>query len=293
MRATLVKWILRTTSVMPLPLVHLLAQGVGRVAWLAGGKSVRIATRNIERCFPELDEGARKALVRATLVETAKAMLESGILWLGRSGRVEALVREVVGEHHLKDALEAGRGVILAVPHLGNWEVVGLHCSARHPMTSLYRPPRMAALDDLIRTARQRHGATLVPTNAGGVRKLLRALQENHVTAILPDQDPRDQGGRFAPFFGIEANTMVLLSRLAQRSGAPVLLSYAERLPRGRGFRLHFEPLGEAVGGEDLARSLETLNGAIERAVRRLPAQYQWTYQRFRTRPEGEPPFYG
>jgi Kdo2-lipid IVA lauroyltransferase/acyltransferase len=132
----------------------------------------------------------------------------------------------------------------------------------------------------------------LVATDTRGVRRLLQALRDGRAVGILPDQDPGDEGGRFAPFFGHPANTMLLLSRLAMRSGAPVFLLYAERLPRGRGYRLHFQRLSEAIGREPLDDSLAALNGAVEQAIRRRPEQYLWSYRRFKRQPPGYPPFY-
>jgi len=150
----------------------------------------------------------------------------------------------------------------------------------------------MQAIDGLIRKARERFGAKLVPTNAGGVRTLYQALAGNELVAILPDQDPRDKGGQFAPFFGIQANTMTLLSRLSQKSNAAVLCCYAERLPRGRGFAIHFLPADAELYAKDMDTSVTALNRMVEQSIRQIPEQYQWGYKRFRSRTEGEKDFY-
>jgi len=147
-------------------------------------------------------------------------------------------------------------------------------------------------MGETIRTARERMGATLVPTDSRGVRTLYQRLASGGMIGILPDQDPREGAGLFAPFFGVAAKTMTLLPRFAAKSGAPVILCFAERLPRGRGFHLHFTPLPPAVNDPDPARSAATVNAAVEAAVRRRPEQYQWSYKRFRTAPPGEPPRY-
>ena len=143
-----------------------------------------------------------------------------------------------------------------------------------------------------MRAARERVGAHLVATGASGVRALHAALQRGGMIGILPDQDPRDGAGVFAPFFGIPAKSMTLLSRLAARSGAAVFLTTAERLPDAAGFRLDFERLPEAVGDVDAEQAALALNQALEQRVRRQPAQYQWCYKRFRSQPEGGARFY-
>jgi KDO2-lipid IV(A) lauroyltransferase len=112
------------------------------------------------------------------------------------------------------------------------------------------------------------------------------------MVGLLPDQEPGAGQGRFAPFFGIPAYTMVLLARLAKKNGSAVFIGYAERLPRGRGYHLHFIPAPEGIAGAPLEEALALMNRGVEACARALPEQYQWSYKRFRTRPEGAASFY-
>ena len=110
---------------------------------------------------------------------------------------------------------------------------------------------------------------------------------------LFRSQDPGDEhGGIFAPFFGISASTMTLVSRLALKTGAPVFLTWAERLPQGRGYTLHLWALPEVTTAASLDESAAALNRGVEAAVRSLPAQYLWVYKRFKTRPPGQPKLY-
>jgi len=290
MKTGLVRLLLTLAAHLPWRINHGLGSCLGRLLLHSNNAQRRIARINLTHCFPDLGAEELQRLLRHTLIETGKLFFETGKLWLDND--ILSLVREVHGEEHLQQGLARGKGVILAAPHLGNWEILGPYVSVRHPMTCLYRPPRMTGLDRMIRQARGRFGAKLAPTTAKGVRALYQALANNEVVAILPDQDPRDSGGRFAPFFGIQANTMTLLSRLVNKSNATVLCCYAERLPDSRGFNLYFEPAPAELYAGDVATSVTALNQMVEQAVRRLPAQYQWGYRRFLTRPEGEVDFY-
>ena len=292
MQAIVVKLLLRLTAWLPLSVAHGLGAAVGGLMILIPNQLQRVARRNIALCFPDWDEAARHRLLRDYLIANGKLVGETGIFWLGAKRRLETLVVEVVGEEHISQGLARGNGVILVSPHLGNWEVAGLYWSTRYPITSLYRPPRMNALDTLMRQARQRRGAHLVPTNAQGVRALYQALGRNELIGILPDQDPREPNGAFAPFFGLPANTMTLLSRLARKTGAAVVFTYAQRLPRNAGFRLHCLPAPTAIAAGNLAASVAAINAMVEHCARATPAQYQWGYKRFLTRPPGEPPLY-
>lgn len=287
MRARLITALLRVFAALPLPLAHALGTVVGWGLILVPNQLRRIGRINVPLCFPEFAPAQQRALLRRSLIEAGKTMCEAGALWLWPRARVLALVREVSGEQHLRTALAAGRGAILATPHLGAWEIMGLYASAHYPLTSLYRPPRLAELDALVRRGRERLGAQLVPADAAGVRALYRALARGEVVGMLPDQEPGAGNGVFAPLFGVAANTMALLSRLAIKTDAPVIFCYAERLPRGRGYHLHFVPAPAAIRHAPLEQSVRVLNETVEALVRRCPPQYQWGYKRFRTRPPG------
>lgn len=283
MHASLAKILLRLCALLPLPLAHGLGNLLGLGMWLFPNEQRRVAAANLKACFPELDDSARARLLRQALREIGKTVLESGIIWFASPKRLQSLVRATSGEELIAADLRQGKGVLLAVPHLGNWEVVGLYCSARYPITSLYKPPRQAELGDVIRAARERQGAKLVPTTAQGVKALYQAIRDNGLVGILPDQDPRDGAGHFAPFFGRPAHTMVLLSRLAHKSGAPVVFACAERLSWGRGFHIHFYAGPASINASDLDASVGTVNAMVEKMVRTFPTQYQWGYKRFRT----------
>jgi KDO2-lipid IV(A) lauroyltransferase len=119
----------------------------------------------------------------------------------------------------------------------------------------------------------------LAPTTLTGVRDLLKALKQHEAVGILPDQNPGKSEGEWADFFGRPAYTMTLVHRLAQSTGATVLLAFGERLPWGRGYVIHIEPF-------DAIPTPAAINQAIEQLVRRKPEQYLWSYPRHR-KPKG------
>ena len=292
MRTRLINWLLRACATLPLPLAHVVGAAIGWGLILIPNELRRISRINIPLCLPELTPAQQRRLIRVSLIESGKTMTEAGALWLWPDARLLALAKDTRGEEHLRAALGSGKGAILAVPHLGAWEMIGLYCSAHYPMTSLYRPPRLAEMDEVVRHGRERLGAKLVPADAGGVRALYQALHRGELVGMLPDQEPGAGNGVFAPLFGVRANTMVLLSRLAIKTGAAVIFGFAERLPRGQGYRLHFIPAPPAINQEPLEQSVAVMNVMAERLVRQKPEQYQWGYRRFRTRPEGEEKIY-
>ncbi len=286
MRAFLILGLLRLFAALPLPQAHRLGSVLG---WLAAHtpNSLRRVTRaNLALCFPDQRPAARTRLLGLSLAELGKTAVELGALWLQDTASIKSQVKQVSGQELVDAALKRGKGVILASPHLGAWEMAGLYASSLYPLTSLYRPLRLSALDTVIRQARERLGARLVATDAAGIRALYRALKRGEAVGVLPDQEPSAGGGLFAPFFGVSAYTMVLLARLAQGSQAPVFFAYAERLPRGAGYHLRFSPAPDDFHALPLAQAVAMTNALVERCVRALPEQYQWSYKRFRTRPQ-------
>ncbi|QIK39165.1 lysophospholipid acyltransferase family protein [Caldichromatium japonicum] len=274
---------------LPLPGVHRLGATLG---WLIGrwpNRQRRNALINIALCFPELAPAEQRRLRDASLAEFGKTYLEIAHFWRRPVPEVLGLVREVRGAEHL--ARPAGRGLIVLSPHHGAWELAGLHLASLGPTTIFYRS--QGPFDALIQGGRVRTGARLAPINAAGIRLLLETLQRGDQVGVLPDQEPKaDKGAVFAPFFGIPAFTMLLVNRLARRTGAKVVFMFAERLPCGQGFIIHCLPAPPGIDSADEIKAATALNRGIEHCVRLCPAQYLWSYKRFRKRPHWLPKVY-
>jgi KDO2-lipid IV(A) lauroyltransferase len=129
-----------------------------------------------------------------------------------------------------------------------------------------------------------------VPTDQHGIRRLLQALRKGGYLGILPDQAPKaNKGSVFAPFFGVPAFTMLLVNKLARKTGARVVFLFAERLPKGGGYALHCLPAPRGIDSEDEVEAASALNLGVEECVRICPEQYVWAYKRFRSRPNDVP----
>lgn len=284
--------ILHLVAILPLSVAHRLGILTGILLSKLPHTYQFSASKNLQICKPELNAAQAKALKLQSFKESGKAVWELSAIWMWPAPRVLPLIKQVSGQTLLDNAIKKGDGVILALPHIGCWEIIGMHCSSLHAMTSLYRPSRIPSIDAIMVKSRQRFGATLVPTNNSGIRKIYAALKRNELVAILPDQDPRNEGNVFADFFDFPANTATLLPRLAQKTSAAVIFAFAERLKNGEGFHLHYLPASEHIYDADLVSATTAVNQGVEQCIALVPEQYQWTYKRFKTRPEGEQPFY-
>lgn len=284
-------WLLRALGVLPLRVLHALGAVVGQVLWWRRRGRERVhAEVNMQIARPRLDAAARARLAHTCLVETGRAATEMAAVWGRGARRALRLVREVEGVDVFDAALHTGRGLIIAAPHLGCWELLNYWLCAHTPIAILYAPPRTPAWEALLVRARADLAPEQVRAEGAGVRTLYKRLAAGGVVGILPDQQPRRGDGRFAPFFGLDASTMVLLPRLAQRTGATVLFAFAERLPRGAGFRIRIRPAPDGIADADLDIACAALNRGVEQCVELAFPQYQWTYKRWAERPDPDVP---
>jgi KDO2-lipid IV(A) lauroyltransferase len=290
MRDKIILAILALFSRLPLAVAQGVGGVIGRVAYWIPNKERQIAGINLATCLPELAPSQRQALLRESLIEAAKGLVEMPVVWASPPSRWIERMQAGAGAGLLEAALRQGKGVIAVGPHLGNWEV-GLHyLTSLAKVTAIYRPPRQAGLDDLLKQGRSKGGATLVPATPQGVKALYGALNRGEMMALLADQQPKAagrQGGVYAPFFGHPALTMVLIGRLARKTGAPVLFWFAERLPRAAGYRMHWFEAPAEIYSADPEITAEALNRGLEACIRKAPAQYLWSYKRFASQPDG------
>jgi KDO2-lipid IV(A) lauroyltransferase len=267
----------RFLSTFPLPVLHLLGAGLGWLVYLASPSYRRRLRANLEGA------GFGAQLAQA-VAESGKAIVELPFVWCARPERVAA---HAVDENwdHVQSVLDAGRGIVFLTPHLGCFEITAQQIALRTSLTVMYRPPKKAALKPLIEGARARHNLHLAPANVAGVRILARSLKKGEPIGLLPDQVPQEGEGVWAPFFGRSAYTMTLPAKLARMGNAAIILVYAERLAAGRGFVVRFVPFdGELTGSA--SEQATAINRAMEQLIARCPAQYFWSYNRYK-QPEG------
>lgn len=274
----------RLIGLLPLSWLRLAGAALGRASYAMNSRETRVTRRNLQLIGLADTPAALERNTRALMRSTGQTLMETLAVWTRPRRRVLALVREVHGEALYAEARAQGKGVLLAVPHYGNWELVIECLAARGPFSLVYRVPESAGGDRFLHLARGGHNVRLVPAEATAMRPLLRALQNGETVSITPDHQPKEGGGEFAPFYGHPALTLSLIAKLAQRTGAPVLFAYTERC-RG-GFSLHFEAEEPALHAADLSVALAAMNRRVQAIADRDFRQYQWTYKRFSIRPD-------
>jgi len=287
MRYQLFRFILKALALLPLRINLGVGAIIGWLLYVLPNDLKRTTLINLRLCLPEYDQQQQAAMLRQTLIETGKSLTELGPVWMWPKRKILRTIKKVENLVLVSEALQQNKGLIMLTPHLGCWELTCLYFANSFPLTSLYRPPRESSIENLLTNARERTGATLVPTNTSGVKSLYAAINRKEVAGILPDQDA-GESGVYAPFFGVDANTVKLIPRLINKTGAPVLMVFAKRLPRGQGYNIHFMQPDENIYSTDLKEAAAAMNRSVEQCIRQQISQYQWSYKRFKRNADGE-----
>lgn len=283
--------IMAALLLLPQRLRVAIGAGLGEIFHRVSKRARRAAERNIELCFPELNEWMRRDLVHRHFRAFGAAMMGVSLIWWASAKRLRTLVRFRNREHYDR-ALAEGRRVILLAPHFLGLEVGGVFLAHERRIISMYKHPRNDLVDWLMRRSRLRFGGALFERDSH-LKGLIRLMRAGYPFYYLPDQNPGEAAHVYAPFFGIPTATLTALARLARLSEALVIPCFTRLLPNGDGYEIIFhEPLANFPSGDDLADAA-AMNAAIEAGAREMPEQYMWTYKRFKQRPPGEPPLYG
>lgn len=264
------------------------ALAVGRAAGViayALGVRRRVALDNLATAFPSKTAAEREAIARAAyshLGVGAVEFLRAARLADGELlGRIRPDGWEIYQREHA-----AGRGVIVAIAHVGNFELFAAYCVRRGVRLRVLTRQLRGAANAVWLAQRAGTGLIEVPER-GSTATMLRALRAGETLAIVIDQNMLPRRAVFAPFFGRLAATTPAPAVLAARTGAPILLAVLVRDGAGS-HRTIIEGPFEVARGERPVDAMGRLNRALERIVAAHPEQWFWVHRRWKTRPPGE-----
>ncbi|GKT12822.1 MAG: Kdo2-lipid IVA lauroyltransferase/acyltransferase [Thiomicrorhabdus sp.] len=283
----LLKGLVQIFSWMPYRMVQVVGIAIGYLLYWLPSSTKSIVKKNLQAVYPNLSLAEQNQLVKQTLLESGKTTAEFGPVWCWRQSELNGLIKEVKGQELVDEALAKNKGIIFLVPHMGNWEMAVPVISTQYPSSFLYRPPNVPSVESFMVKARSRFGGKLAPTDIRGVRTLIKALKNREVTVILPDQDPGESGGVFAPFYNRPARTMTLVSKLIQKTDCAFLFMVVKRLPDVQGFCVHYLPADPDIASEDELQATTALNSGVQSCIELATEQYLWAYKRYRHPPAG------
>ncbi|MFK4025648.1 lipid A biosynthesis lauroyl acyltransferase [Stutzerimonas balearica] len=276
-----------------LPYAALLRLGrvLGALMYRVAGARRRIARRNLELCFPRLDEAARERLLKDNFASTGIAFFEMAMSWWWPRTRLQRLAH-IEGLEHLQAAQAEGRGVILMALHFTTLEIGAALLGQRHTIDGMYREHKNPLFDYIQRRGRERHNLDASAIEREDVRGMLKVLRAGRAIWYAPDQDYGRKQSLFVPLFGIPAATVTATTKFARLGRALVLPFTQERLADGSGYRLVIHPPLADFPGESEEADCLRINRWVEQVVSATPEQYLWAHRRFKTRPEGEASLY-
>ncbi len=274
---------------LPRPALMTLGSGFGRLLGHLPMARKRIAERNIDLCFPQLDASARKRLLQANMRDLGLMLAEFSLGWMGSDRTMARIPLEIEGVEHLEKLSAEGRGGLLVGAHFSHLELCARLVSRHIRIAGMYRKMDSPAFEWAVLRARLRYAKAMFTKD--DTRGSIRFLRKGGVLWYAPDQDMRGKGHVFAPFFGIEAATITATHHLARLSGAAVLPFFHRRLDNG-GYAIRIGAPLPSFPGTDVVADTAHINAEIERMIKAAPEQYLWAHKRFKTRPAGEPSVY-
>ncbi len=278
--------VVKSLQYAPLPLAWRMGSAYARVLDRMLPRLRRVACRNLAMALPDADPNA---IVDGVFRSIGRLLVVFARLPSIRKENLSRWIRREGGEH-FEAAQRAGRGVLFAASHLGNWELSAFaHALLAEPMYVVVRPLDNPWIDRFVERRRGLSGNRPL-FKKDFARSILKALSNNQAVGILIDQNTTADQGVFVDFFGMPACSGTGLAKLAAHSGAAVIPGYAVWLEDERRYLLRFEPPVEITG--DVVRDTQTLHAVLEQIIRRFPDQWLWIHRRWKTRPAGERPLY-
>ncbi|WP_127358014.1 phosphatidylinositol mannoside acyltransferase [Actinacidiphila soli] len=215
---------------LPEPVANRLGRDIADLAWRRRGKGVARLESNLRRIVPDVDEERLRELSRAGMRSYLRYWMESFRLPAWSQERVRDGF-EPKDIHYLTDGLASGRGVILALPHMGNWDLAGAWVTTKleTPFTTVAERLKPETLYDRFVAYRESLGMEVLPHNGGeAFGTLARRLRAGGLVCLVADRDLSSSGVE-VDFFGSATRMPAGSALLAQQTGAlllPVTLWY-------------------------------------------------------------------
>jgi len=275
---------------LPLSWAHYLGDILGRKILILNKKRLQVVHANLNTCFPNLSTQEKQKLTKKIASESGKWAMETVGIWFGNPDKLKMRVY-AKNQILLDNAYAKGKGVVLVIPHFGNWEMANFHIPYLYPTAAMYKATDSELIKHIVLDARVKTTCELFPADGKGVRQAFRHLKKAKVLVVLADHLPSRKAGVYAPFFGTPALTGKLTHSLIRHNHSEALVVTTRRMPDGAGFEIEFHPLTN-IQTDDPIEAATNLNSAIEKAIMIAPEQYQWVYKRFDKQAPGEQSIY-
>ena len=281
--------LLRSLIYLPYRLQIFIGSLLGRLAYLLSKQWRSAAERNLSAVFPEMSPKQQKQLLDKHFKSLGIGIIEMANAWWAQDQKLVDRVT-VEGLEHIDTALNNGHGVILLSAHFTTLEIGGRLLSLFRPLHAMYREQDNPLFNQAMVEGRLSFLQSIIKKS--DLRSMLRLLKENQSIWYAMDQNSTDASATFTQFFGIPCSTTTATSKLASRSNAQVIPFTTRRSEGDHQYHLTIHSPLPNFPSDDPTIDTQTILDLFEAEIRKAPEQYLWIHRRFKTQPEGYPPFY-
>jgi lauroyl/myristoyl acyltransferase len=261
--------------------------GLGWLYRRLNTKRANIVAINLEHCFPDLNDASREQLTQDHFRFYGRSVIDLGLTWWAPEKRLARLITFKNAQQYLDTIRD--HNVILLLPHMTGLDCAAGYSASLHPSITMMKPQKDALLNWRLWKGRTRIKPTRVVMRNQGLRPLIRAAKSRVACYYMPDEDfGESKLAVFAAFFNHQVSTLTTLATMARLAEAKVVPIYPIMRNDGR-YEVTFDTPLENFPSGDAVNDARRVNEVIEKCISMAPAQYMWTLQWFRTRPDGEP----
>jgi len=258
---------------LPEPAARGLFRAAADLAARRGGPGTRQMRRNYARVVPQAGPAELDVLVRDGLRSYARYWMETFRLPGMNHKEIYRRVDDVfVGKSLIDAALDKGKGLVLALPHTGNFDVSGIWLVGHSgPFTTVNEKLKPESLYERFVDYRQSLGFEILPSEGGAYRLLMERLRANKIVCLVADRDLSKRGIPVT-FFGEETRMPAGPARLAAATGAQLLVVDNTFTDDGWGVRVH-TPI-PVHGREDVVPATQRMADAFAADIAANPVDW-------------------
>ena len=259
----------------------LFAKSVAYLLRTFGNIRRKIADKNLEVCFPELDELDRSKILNKHYLHLGASIFQGLKAWVLSSENFKRLLINL-DEFDLDELKKSSQGNLILIPHTTDLEITGRVAAIMFNVNAMAKKQKGRLVNNFIFSSREKYFKQILFPNE--VLKSMRLLQKGENLLYLPDQDYGYDHSIFVPYFNIPTLTVKFPSIAKKRTGCKIYFLYLEDIKNR--YKIILKKLD--MSGENLYEDLALLNNEIEISIREQPERYLWIHRRFKHRPKDD-----
>ncbi|MFP3014488.1 MAG: Kdo(2)-lipid IV(A) acyltransferase [Arsenophonus sp.] len=270
---------------LPYPMIHLIGTRLGRFLKFILKKRLQIVERNLELCFPYMNEDKRKEMINKNFESVGMGLFETGMAWFWSDKRVQRWFI-IKGQNNIKKIQLTGQGIIVVGIHFLTLELGARIFGILNPGIGVYRPNNNPVINWMQTWGRLRSNKFMLDRK--DIKGMVRNLKKGEILWYAPDHDYGPRKSVFVPFFAVKYTATTIGTHILAKLAKPAIIPFIpKRLENAKGYELLIHPAITSLQQKDEKSTAIFMNKLIEKKIMQAPEQYMWLHRRFKTRPLG------